>query len=65
MSSLTRKIGMLLSFRFEKIRAINRRYAVPRIKTNKWVSLALLFLRLYLLFLVAVLFYKFATLIRI
>ncbi|MEI8230464.1 MAG: hypothetical protein WCG83_05020 [Candidatus Peregrinibacteria bacterium] len=63
-SSLLRKIGTLFPFRFQKIREINRRYAKPRIHTSPGVSLALLFLRLYLIFLVAVLCYKFVTIIR-
>ncbi len=42
------------------ITRINRRYAKPRIKMTKGVKAALLFLRLYLIFLVLVLAYKFA-----
>jgi hypothetical protein len=39
---------------------INKKYAKPRIKMTKGVKTALLFLRLYLIFLVLVLGYKFA-----
>ena len=48
----------------EKIRAINRKYAHPRLATGKTTSAALLALRLYLIFIVGVLFYKFFSLIR-
>lgn len=49
--------------RFAKIREINRRYAVPRIAMSPMVRLALLVLRIYLLVLVALLAYKFFTLL--
>ena len=49
--------------RFGKILEINRRYAQPRIHTNRWVWATLLFLRLYLLLLVGILFFKFFTLL--
>ena len=42
-----------------KVHEINRRYAKPRIKLSRETRLALLALRLYLLFLVAMLLYKF------
>jgi hypothetical protein len=41
-----------------KIREINRRYAKPRIKLSTGTRIALLALRLYLLFLVALLLYR-------
>ena len=41
------------------ITEINKKYAKPRIKMTKGVKTALLFLRLYLIFLVLVLGYKF------
>jgi len=50
--------------RFEKIREINRKYAKPRITMTPAVKFALLMLRIYLLLLVGLLFYKFITLIR-
>ncbi len=49
---------------FSKFGEINKRYANPRIKTTGWVGFALLFLRLYLIFLVLILLYKFITLVR-
>jgi hypothetical protein len=51
----------LLRVSIEKIREINRRYSKPRIKMSRGVRFALLMLRLYLIFLVLVLAYKFAT----
>ena len=44
-----------------KIREINRRYAVPRITLSRSTRIALLALRLYLIFLVILLAYKFFT----
>ena len=44
-----------------KIREINRKYTKPRIKMSLGVRLALLMLRLYLIFLVLILAYKFFT----
>ncbi|MFH0770120.1 MAG: hypothetical protein V1926_01955 [Candidatus Peregrinibacteria bacterium] len=63
MSSLFRKVGTLLGIRFAAIREINQRYAHPRIVSRRVVSVSLLVLRLYLFFVIAVLFYKFFTLI--
>ena len=45
------------------IRAINKRYEHPRITMSPAVKTALLFLRLYLIFLVLLLAYKFYTII--
>jgi len=50
--------------RFSKIIEINRKYAAPRIKMTRLASISLLFLRLYLIFLVVILFYKFYTLVK-
>lgn len=63
MSTFLRKIGMLFHLRMEKIRAINQKYAHPRIATHRSTTVALFVLRLYLLFVVGVLFYKFFTLL--
>jgi len=41
------------------VREINRKYAKPRVKLTRNVKIALLALRLYLLFLVVVLLYSF------
>ncbi len=46
-----------------KIREINRRYAKPNVEMSPSVKLSLLFLRLYLIFLVVLLVYKFITLL--
>ena len=46
-----------------QIRAINRRYANPRLKMSSAVRWSLLALRLYLLLLVALLAYKFVTVV--
>lgn len=45
-----------------KFRAINARYATPRITMSRLVRGSLLVLRIYLVLLVALLLYKFATL---
>lgn len=41
------------------VREINRKYAKPRVKLTRNVKIALLALRLYLLFLIVVLLYSF------
>jgi hypothetical protein len=48
---------------FRKIGEINRRYREPRIQMSRAVRAALLFLRVYLLFLVCLLAYKFVLLL--
>jgi hypothetical protein len=45
------------------IAEINRKYATPRITMSPWVKLSLLLLRLYLIFLVILLGYKFLTIL--
>jgi hypothetical protein len=45
----------------EQVRAINRRYATPRLTMSPAVRRALLSLRIYLLMLVGLLAYKFIT----
>jgi hypothetical protein len=47
---------------FSKIREINQRFSVPHVKMTGGVKFALLMLRIYLLLLVAILFFKFFTL---
>ncbi len=59
--SVRRRIFAVLAKRFSVIGDINRKYAKPRIKMTRGVKVALLFLRLYLIFLVLVLAYKFAS----
>jgi len=50
-----------LARRFEKIAEINRKYQKPRITMTPVTRMVLLLLRIYLLLLVAILFYKFFT----
>ncbi len=45
------------------VRDINEKYRTPRIKMTKWVKIALLGIRLYLIVLVVILLYKFITLV--
>ena len=49
---------------FERIIEINEKYSKPRIEMSPAVKFALVALRFYLLFLVALLVYKFTTLIH-
>jgi len=46
------------------VKSINRKYAQPQIKMTPMVKVSLLSLRLYLLFLVAILVYRFISLLR-
>ena len=48
---------------FPRIAEINRKYAKPRLAMTSAVRYSLLALRLYLLFLVALLIYRFITLV--
>lgn len=57
------RIKKFFEKRFKKINEINKKYATPQIKMTPQVKLALLILRIYLLFLVAILAYKFTTII--
>ena len=43
----------------DMVKSINRQYATPHIKMTRLVKLSLLSLRVYLLFLVGILVYKF------
>ncbi len=66
MGTETRNSAPIKAFfarRFVKIAEINRKYATPHVKMTRAVKLSLLFLRIYLLFLVAILFFKFFTLV--
>ncbi len=49
---------------FRKIEEINRRYRTPRIAMSRGGRVALEFLRLYLLFLVCLMVYKFILLVN-
>jgi hypothetical protein len=59
--SILTGIRDFLAKRFEKIAEINRKYQKPRIAMTPMTSVVLLLLRIYLLMLVAILFYKFFT----
>jgi hypothetical protein len=61
--SLGHAIQAMISRNADKVRAINRRYANPRLVMSPAVRVSLLCLRFYLLFLVGLLFYKFITLV--
>lgn len=54
----------LLKGAVNKIREINERFRTPRIHMSRAVKFSLLMLRLYLIFLVLILAYKFYTLTR-
>jgi hypothetical protein len=58
------RIGSLIGELTGKIRSINQRYANPKIKLSGGAKFALLLLELYLIFLVALLAYKFWTIIH-
>ena len=60
---LQRRITAFIGRRFARITEINKKYATPQIKMTPQVKLALLILRLYLLFLVVILAYKFTTIV--
>ena len=53
-----RTVKNLIKSSLESFGEINRKYSKPRIRQTRLVSIALLALRLYLLLLVGVLFYK-------
>jgi hypothetical protein len=57
-------IGSVIQRWIGQVAEINRKYATPKIRMSRSVRLALLCLRLYLIFLVLLLGYKFWTLIR-
>jgi len=49
---------------FSSIREINRKYKTPRVTMTPAVRFALLVLRVYLLLLLLLIFYKFFTLLK-
>ncbi|MDA8154965.1 MAG: hypothetical protein M0Z52_00705 [Actinomycetota bacterium] len=57
-------IRNFLRHNYAKIREINKKYATPNVEMSAGVKFSLLVLRLYLIFLVALLLYKFITLVR-
>jgi hypothetical protein len=58
------RIGSVIQESTGKIRSINEKYATPKIKLSGGAKFALFLLRLYLIFLVVLLAYKFWTIIR-
>jgi hypothetical protein len=56
-------IRNFFSHNYAKIREINRKYARPNVEMSPAVRFSLLFLRFYLIFLVALLVYKFITML--
>jgi hypothetical protein len=56
---LDMRVFEVIRSRTSVIKEINRKYARPRIEMTRGVKIALLFLRLYLIFLVSVLGYAF------
>ena len=58
------RIGSIIQESTGKIRSINQKYATPKINLSGGAKIALLLLRLYLIFLVLLLAYKFWTIIR-
>ena len=56
-------IGAVVADQIEQVRTINRRFPKPRLTMSPAVQRALLALRIYLLVLVALLVYKFITLL--
>jgi hypothetical protein len=59
--SLVHSMGSMIAGHIEKICEINRRYATPRIQMSGAARIALLTLRIYLFVLVALLAYRFIT----
>jgi hypothetical protein len=58
------RIGSAIHELTGMITRINTRYATPKIKLSNGAKFALLFLRLYLIFLVILLGYKFWTIVH-
>jgi hypothetical protein len=58
-----RRMREYIRRQYSVIKEINRKYATPRITMSRWVKISLLFLRLYLIFLVVLLGYKFYTML--
>lgn len=56
-----RHVKLFFKNSFSQIAEINKKYAHPHIKTSKAVKFSLLMLRLYLILLIGILFFKFYT----
>ena len=61
---LGERIGSVIRESTGKITRINQRYASPTIKLSGGAKIALLLLEIYLIFLVALLAYKFWTIVH-
>ena len=60
---ILRRAMTMIGCNVDKVRAINRRYAHPRLAISPAVRVCLLILRLYLLFLVGLLAYRFVAIV--
>jgi hypothetical protein len=58
------RIGAVIRRWIDQITEINRKYATPKIRMSRGVKVVLLMLRLYLIFLVLLLGYKFWTILQ-
>lgn len=61
--SINKKLKLFYLNHFGKIIEINKKYAKPKIEMSMSVKLSLFFLRMYLIFLLLLLIYKFITLL--
>lgn len=61
---LGRRVSVFLGRQVAIVRAINHKYAHPRLAMKRSTAFSLLMLRLYLIFLVILLIYKFILTIR-
>ena len=60
---ILRRAKTMVDDNLDKVRAINRRYAQPRLAISPAVRVCLVILRLYLLFLVGLLAYRFIAIV--
>jgi len=60
---ILRRAKTMVDDNLDKVRAINRRYAHPRLAISPAVRVCLVVLRLYLLFLVGLLAYRFVAIV--
>jgi hypothetical protein len=60
---ILRRAKAMIDDNLDKVRAINRRYAHPRLAISPAVRVCLVILRLYLLFLVGLLAYRFVAIV--
>lgn len=58
MTDIKRTLSRFLGF-FAAVKEINEKYKTPRIKMTRMVKISLIALRLYLIFMIAILLYKF------